>query len=61
MDGNGLLKAYVFSMEGKMAAGAFGRARPVMGETGLFLNVDLLIKPFFVKRESFLNSVDIYN
>ena len=26
-DGNGLLKAYVFSMEGKMAAGAFGRAR----------------------------------
>ena len=25
--GDGLLKAYVFSMEGKMAAGAFGRAR----------------------------------
>ena len=27
LDGNGLLKAFVFSMEDKMAAGAFGRAR----------------------------------
>ena len=27
VDGNGLLKAYVFSIEGKMAAGAFRRAR----------------------------------
>ena len=27
LDGSGLLKPYVFSMEGQMAAGAFGRAR----------------------------------
>ena len=27
LDGNGLLKAYVFFMEDKMAAEAFGRAR----------------------------------
>ena len=27
IDGNGLLKVYVFSMESKMAAGTFGRAR----------------------------------
>ena len=27
LDGNGLLKVYVFSMESKMAAGTFARAR----------------------------------
>ena len=27
LDGNGLLKTYAMSMEDKMAAGAFGRAR----------------------------------
>ena len=27
LDGNRLLKAYIFLMEGKMATGAFGRAR----------------------------------
>ena len=27
LDGNGLLKTYALSMEDKMAAGAFGRAR----------------------------------
>ena len=33
LDGNGLLKAYVFSMEDKMAAGAFGRGIGTMCET----------------------------
>ena len=32
LNGNGLLKRYAFSMEDKMAAGAFGRER-IMGET----------------------------
>ena len=40
MDGNGLLKTYAFSIEDKMAAGAFGRARSYGSDGLLSTEVD---------------------
>ena len=40
LDGNGLLKTYAFSIEDKMAAGAFGRARSYGSDGLLSTEVD---------------------
>ena len=52
LDGNGLLKAYVSSMEGKMAAGAFGRARSY-GWDGPFKITSIIFIPFVIPNAIF--------